>query len=81
MRRFILALLLLVFWASAIVAPIAGCKFLEQVDSVIPDVEACLYLPGGRKVCAVKVDGKWRLMSDLSAEERAEAMGVLERSH
>jgi len=80
MKRFTLALLLLVFWAVLLCGG-AGCELAEKVDRFIPDVEACLYLPGGQKVCAVKVDGKWRLMADLSPEERAKALDVLERSH
>jgi len=79
-KRFILASALLVFWAVMLCAG-AGCKWIEAADRIIPDIEACLTLPNGGRVCAIKENGKWRLLGDLTPEEEREAIGMLERSN
>ena len=59
--------------ALALVALMSGCSFFES----LPPVEMCVVYKG-KKICAVKKDGKWTFSAELSQEERDEIVRDIE---
>ena len=67
---------LLILAALALAFASSGCETLKMVDAAVPDTEIC-FVYKGRKLCAIKRDGKWFLAADLTPEEHAEVSATL----